>query len=79
MALISFFFGRGGRKLEPCYNIFGIVRIGIFSFRAKTVLCNKSAIRLCAVDSSEKMKGAVKSNIGLRMCQESSQAQLEQI
>jgi hypothetical protein len=61
------------------YNIFGIVRVGIFSFRAKTVLCNKSAIRLCAVDFPERAKGAVKSNIGLRMCQEFSQAQLEHI
>lgn len=44
------------------YNLVGIVRVDIFSFQAKTGLCNKSAIRLCAVDLSERIKGAVKSN-----------------
>jgi len=41
-----------------------------FSFWLETVPCNKSAIRLCAVDLPELAKGAVKSDIGLRMHQE---------
>ncbi|TSA45810.1 hypothetical protein D4R51_01230 [bacterium] len=41
-----------------------------FSFWLETVPCNKSAIRFCAVDLSERTKGAVKSVIGLRMHQE---------
>jgi hypothetical protein len=50
-----------------------------FSLWLETVPCNKSAIRLCAVDLSEKTKGAVESVIGLRIHQEFSQAQLEHI
>jgi hypothetical protein len=41
-----------------------------FSLRLETVSCNKSAIRLRAVDLPELAKGAVKSVIGLRVCRE---------
>src|SRR3989344_7445714 len=48
----------------------GIVRIGIYRRKPVTGSCNESAIRLCAVDSPERTKGAVKSNSGLRVYRE---------
>lgn len=44
------------------YTLIGIARVDIFRLLSKTGLCNKSAIRLCAVDLSERVKGVVKSN-----------------
>ena len=41
-----------------------------FSIRLETLLCNKSAIRLRAVDLPERVEGAVKSGGGLRVYQE---------
>jgi len=46
------------------------VRIGIYRRKPVTGLCNESAIRLCAVDLSEGIEGAVKSKIGLRTYRE---------
>ena len=43
-----------------------MVRIGIYRRKPVTGLCNKSAIRLCAVDLPETAEGAVKSKTGLR-------------
>jgi len=50
------------------------VRVGVHRFLPMTRLCNKSAIRLCAVDLPEMAEGAVKSNRGLRVHQEFSRA-----
>ena len=49
------------------------MRIGIYRRKPVTGLCNESAIRLCAVDSPERVKGAVKSNSGLRVYRELGQ------
>jgi hypothetical protein len=46
------------------------VRVGVHQLLLMTRLCNKSAIRLCAVDLPEMAKGAVKSNSGSRVHQE---------
>ena len=50
--------------LKTCYNSSGIVRVSIYEFRLITELCNKSAIRLGAVDLPERAKGAVKNDSG---------------
>ena len=49
------------------------MRIGIYELLLITGLCNKSAIRLCAVDLPERAKGAVKSNFGLWVYRELGQ------
>jgi len=46
------------------------VRVGVHWLSLMTRLCNKSAIRLCAVDLHDSAKGAVKSNSGSRAHQE---------
>jgi len=46
------------------------VRIGIYRRKPVTGLRNESAIRLCAVDLSEGIEGAVKSKTGLRTYRE---------
>ena len=49
------------------------MRIGIYRRKLVTGLCNKSVIRLCAVDSPERVEGAIKSNSGLRVYRELGQ------
>jgi len=53
-----------------CYNLIEIAGVGIYGRKLITGLCNESAIRLCAVDLSERVEGAVKSNSGSRAYRE---------